>query len=56
MTLDKLIKIYYDILKKWLDKKPNGKIVLEVHATEGHIAKVYRDHREEITDDILNEQ
>lgn len=48
MQLDKLLKIIENKLKTWLEKKPTGKMEIEIHARDGGISKVYKDEREEV--------
>lgn len=48
MKLDKLLKIIEATVKRWLDKKPTGKMDIEIHARDGGISKVYKDEREEV--------
>lgn len=56
MTFDMLIKKLSVIIKKWLDNKPTGSLSLEIHARKGGIAKVFRGGKEEIIDEINNDQ
>jgi len=56
MTFDHLIKNISDIIKKWLDKKPTGSLSLELHASQGTIAKVYQQSKEEISNEVNTEQ
>ena len=56
MKLDKLLEIVYHTIVNWLDNKPTGSLSLEIHARKGGISKVFRGGKEEIVDEVNNDQ